>query len=228
MSLTILMAVLLSLGVACGQTEEQTATIAPPTAETAWIGWVESNATDPAAGGIGVLRVSVDGLVGLPVTLRASGGWSATHSTGTKTEYGPYFCEFAPLPTETFTVIPEGLGVSVQVPLRGPGVAVVRFAQGPVSTLTPTATSTATTSSQLTPAVSEPIPTVLEPTPTKSALDCCQCTALGKDQDVPFGKQPGYTCAEICFQGCLERGYSKTVCKLGQVGGYALACPAAP
>ena len=205
-----------------GPTVEPTPTATPsPTPETAWTGWVESNTTDPAAGGIGVLRVSVDGLVDLPVTIHTSAGWSATNWTGTNTEYGPYFCEFAPLPTETFTVIPEGLGVSVQVPLRGPGVAVVRFAQRPVSTPTPMGTSTATTSPQ-------PAPTVSEPTPTELALDCCQCTALGSDQYVPSRKQPGYTCAESCFQGCLELGFSETVCELGQVGGYAVACPAAP
>jgi len=73
-----------------------------------------------------VLRVSVDGLIGLPVTVTAN-GWSTTNRTGTKTEYGPYFCEFAPMPVGTLTVIPQGLGVSVRVPMRGAGVAVVEF-----------------------------------------------------------------------------------------------------
>ena len=62
-------------------------------------------------------------------------------------------------------------------------------------------------------------------TPTSTALDCCQCTALGKDQHYPFPKKPGYTCEEYCFRGCLERGYSEPVCQVGQVSGYALACP---
>ena len=62
-----------------------------------------------------------------------------------------------------------------------------------------------------------------EPTPTE--LDCCQCTALGRDQHYPFPKVPGDTCEEHCFQGCLERGYSKLECTLGFVGGYALPCP---
>ena len=90
------------------------------------MGWVESNTTDPAAGGIGVLRGSVDGVIGLPVTVTAD-GWSTTNWTGTKTEYGPYFCEFAPMPVGTLTVIPQGLGVTVRVPMRGAGVAVVEF-----------------------------------------------------------------------------------------------------
>ncbi len=61
--------------------------------------------------------------------------------------------------------------------------------------------------------------------PSSTELDCCQCTALGKDQHYPFPKVPGETCEEHCFQGCLERGYSEFVCTLGGVGGYALACP---
>ena len=56
-------------------------------------------------------------------------------------------------------------------------------------------------------------------------LDCCQCTAIGRDQSDPFPKVPGETCAEHCYQGCLERGYAEIVCTLGRVGGYELACP---
>jgi hypothetical protein len=63
------------------------------------------------------------------------------------------------------------------------------------------------------------------PTPVSGELECCQCTALGQDQYHPYPKVPGYTCEEYCFQGCLERGYSETACKIGQVGGYAMVCP---
>jgi hypothetical protein len=90
------------------------------------VGQVTSNTTYPGAGGPVVLRVSVNGVIGLPVTVTAD-GWSTTNWTGTKTEYGPYFCEFAPMPVGTLTVIPQGLGVSVRVPMRGAGVAVVEF-----------------------------------------------------------------------------------------------------
>lgn len=64
-----------------------------------------------------------------------------------------------------------------------------------------------------------------ESTSSQVALDCCQCTALGQDQYYPFPKVPGSTCEEYCFQGCLERGQSELACKIGSVGGYALACP---
>jgi len=155
-----------------GPSPTPTSTPTPPP-PTRWIGWVESNTTSPSGGGPIVLRVSVEGLVGLPVTIRASGGWSTTNWTGTKTEYGPYFCEFAPLPTETFTVVPEGLGVSVQVPLWGPGVAVVRFAERPGEpTPTPTASPTAT-----------PTPTgepTIEPTPTATPCPTPETAWMGR------------------------------------------------
>lgn len=61
--------------------------------------------------------------------------------------------------------------------------------------------------------------------PSAAELGCCQCTAIGRDQSDPFPKVPGETCAEHCYQGCLERGYAEIVCTLGRVGGYALACP---
>ena len=66
-----------------------------------------------------------------------------------------------------------------------------------------------------------------EPPPAEpeNDLGCCQCTALGRDQHYPFPQEPGYTCEEYCFKGCLERGYAELVCKLGGVGGYALECP---
>jgi hypothetical protein len=63
------------------------------------------------------------------------------------------------------------------------------------------------------------------PEPGSAEFDCCQCTALGKDQHNPFPRVPGETCEDHCFQGCLERGYSKLECTLGFVGGYALVCP---
>ena len=99
---------------------------------------------------------------------------------------------------------------------------------------TPSAKSTAvqveSTSSEPEPTatVPRPTPTEPEPTPTEVVLGCCQCTAVGMDQDVPFGKPDDVTCGEFCFQGCLERGHGKLVCTLGRVGGYELACPWMP
>lgn len=80
-----------------------------------------------------------------------------------------------------------------------------------------------------TPQAGEPTPTTAppQPAPTEVTLDCCQCTALGRDQHVPFRPEPGYTCEELCMRGCLERK-SETVCKMGGVGGYAVPCPESP
>ena len=63
------------------------------------------------------------------------------------------------------------------------------------------------------------------PEPSPETLDCCQCTALGEEQHYPYPAVPGETCHEHCFAGCLERGHPEIVCKLGNVTGYALACP---
>jgi len=68
-------------------------------------------------------------------------------------------------------------------------------------------------------------PTPTAPVTPSAALDCCQCTALGQDQDNPFLQVPGYTCADYCFAGCLERGYGQLKCKLGGVSGRAVVCP---
>jgi hypothetical protein len=186
----------------------------------------------------------VEGLMGWPVTIHTSGGSRITNWTGTEAQRGFYLCEFVHLPAETYTVIPEGLDVTVKVHLRGPGVAVVRFAQRSSPQPIPTPFAPATTPPHPTPATPqatpssapmpmpsptvpvEPMPAAPDPTPTELTLDCCQCTALGIDQDSPFRKPPGYTCADYCFQGCLERGYSDIVCRTGRVGGYALVCPA--
>jgi hypothetical protein len=72
-----------------------------------------------------------------------------------------------------------------------------------------------------------PAATLPPPTPTDIAEDCCQCTALGRDQDVPFHPEPGYTCAELCMRGCLKR-QKALVCKMGGVSGRPVACTDGP
>ena len=51
-----------------------------------------------------VLRVSVEGKVGLPVVVRSRGDFEAVGFTGTKPEYGPYVAEFAPLSQGTYFI----------------------------------------------------------------------------------------------------------------------------
>jgi len=51
-----------------------------------------------------VLRVSVAGKVGLPVTVRSKGSFEAVGFTGTKPEYGPFVAEFAPMSPGTYFI----------------------------------------------------------------------------------------------------------------------------
>jgi hypothetical protein len=74
-----------------------------------------------------VLRVSVEGKVGLPVRVRSLGAFETIGYTGTKPEYGPYVAEFAPLSKGTYFIEPEGLGLAFEIWLDGQGYTRVDF-----------------------------------------------------------------------------------------------------
>ncbi len=94
-----------------------------------WSGQVLLNTSQQGArGASSVIIVRILGMQGLPVEIRA-GGLSATALTGTKPEYGPFACGFADLLPGTYQIIPQGLGVSVQVTMDGLGLAIVEFTQ---------------------------------------------------------------------------------------------------
>ncbi len=100
-----------------------------------------------------VLRVSVDGEVGLPVSVRSLGDFHTIGFTGTKPEYGPYVAEFAPLSRGHYIIEPAGLGHSFMVWLDGRSYTYVEF------TLFPCAP---------TPTVAPPTPLpiiIIQPTP---------------------------------------------------------------
>jgi hypothetical protein len=73
----------------------------------------------------------VEGLLRQPVRLTIvtndPNPYQTTCLTGTKPEYGPYFCEFAPLIPGQYHLTPEGLGISTTVEVGRGGVAVVIF-----------------------------------------------------------------------------------------------------
>jgi hypothetical protein len=122
------------------KTATPTATTGSPTAtpQSGWSGRVLSNR--PVGGWFGLIRVWVRGKVGLPVTISsADGSWQTVNAVGSKPEYGPDALEFAPLGSETYTITPQGLGVSVTVTLQGGSLAEVLFEPG----LGPTPTTTA-------------------------------------------------------------------------------------
>jgi hypothetical protein len=117
-------------------TATPTPTITPtPAPLPEWLGVIESN-RQVSGNWFSVIRASVDGKLNWPVWVTLLEGetpvWSASCPTGSKPEYGPYFCEVSPIIPGTYRVAPQGLDVSVTVTV-GPGaVAVVRFKKSAV------------------------------------------------------------------------------------------------
>jgi hypothetical protein len=98
-----------------------------PTAVTVWTGQVVSNSSPRQDGGyLSSIQVVVEGMKGLPVDVRA-GGWTATAVTGTKPECGDFCLEFGGLSPSLYTIMPRGLGASVDVAVEGGGLALVKF-----------------------------------------------------------------------------------------------------
>ncbi len=101
--------------------------LAVPPQETGWVFTVEDGGPGP---GFGVVRCEVKGRIDLPVRIWTRGWEGIIRRTGSKPEYGPYACEFAPLGGGTYFVEPEGLGVRAQVVVDGRRVVWVRFRPG--------------------------------------------------------------------------------------------------
>jgi hypothetical protein len=116
-----------------------------PTAVTVWTGQVVSNTSQQQDGGyLSSIQVVVEGMKGLPVEVKA-GGWTATAVTGTKAECGDFCLEFGGLSPSLYTIMPRGLGSSVDVVVEGGGLALVKFTSqliipagaAPAATVTP-------------------------------------------------------------------------------------------
>lgn len=139
-------------------------------AAVCWRAEITEQWADVALAG-SVLRVSVQGKPGLPVTVRSLGGFEAVGLTGTKPEYGPAVAEFAPLSKGIYFVEPQGLGLVFEVFLDGKNYTRIDFSPLPCAA-TPTSTPRPTTAAPrpqptatLWPAVP---PTPLPVTPTKA------------------------------------------------------------
>jgi hypothetical protein len=125
-----------------------------------WKAEITEQWTDVALVG-SVLRVSVAGTGGLPVTVRSMGAFETLGFTGTKPEYGPYVAEFAPLSKGTYFIEPQGLGIVYEVWLDGKSYTRVDFTSLPCApTSTPTATprKATVTATPRTTATSSPSP----------------------------------------------------------------------
>lgn len=106
-----------------------TGTATPTPTSPAWRVSVPTNITIPG-NWFAVIRVSVDGLLRHPVhlTMVTTGNpYRATCLTGSKPEYGPYFCEFAPLIPGQYQLTADGVDVSTTLEVGRGGVAVVLF-----------------------------------------------------------------------------------------------------
>ncbi len=136
-----------------------------PTAR--WVGQIASRAVNMELAGT-VLRVSVEGLKGLPVKVYSQDDWKAIGYTGTKPEYGEYVVEFAPLSKGYYTIEPEGLGATVTFYSDARSYIFVKFIREEEVEPTPTppdpipAPITPTATPQPT-ATSQPVPTPAPP-----------------------------------------------------------------
>jgi hypothetical protein len=131
-----------------------------PTPQLVWEGRIVSDTPYATPPNGSILRVSVEGLVGVPITVSAY-DWSTTALSGSKTEYGPYMAEFAPLQPGLYTVSVESLGAGLEITADGTNLIVVEFAQ--VYRVLPTPTST------LSPSPSPTPPPTWTPTPLVTA-----------------------------------------------------------
>ncbi len=86
--------------------------------------------TDGGSGpGFGMVRCRVTGRPNLPVRLWSAGWSGMTLRTGSKPEFGPDVCEFAPLGASTYKVQPEGIKAVAEVPVGGSRVVWLTFVE---------------------------------------------------------------------------------------------------
>lgn len=100
----------------------------------AWQGRVVSNevVAGPYTHFPSVLRVSVGGVKGQAVKItEAESGWYTVGLSGTKPEYGPFTCEFAPLNEATYIVSIPGLDSSLSIDIEPNSLAYVEFVNAP-------------------------------------------------------------------------------------------------
>jgi hypothetical protein len=134
-----------------------------PTPVTVWKGEVVSNTSkEQYAGYLSSIQVVVEGMKGLPVDVKA-GGWMATAVTGTKPECGDFCLEFGGLSPSLYTIMPRGLGSSVDVVVEGGGLALVKFTSQLVVPPAPAPAVAAPPDGA--PAVSAPTQVVTSPSP---------------------------------------------------------------
>jgi len=140
-----------------------TATATSTPAAVRWAARLASNTLGVTSGNGSIFRVFVEGRVGIPIEVRNS-NFSMTGQSGSKSEYGPFAAEFAPVPKGTWLVSVPTLGVSLPVEADGYNLAVIEFFQRPDTASPPTATLTVNIVD--TPSVSPALSPTPSPSPT--------------------------------------------------------------
>jgi hypothetical protein len=90
-------------------------------------GWGWEAQDGGASPGFGVVRCQVKDRPETIVRLWAAGWQGMIQRTGTKLEYGPDVCEFAPLGAGVYLIQPEGIEAVAQITVDGSRVSWVRF-----------------------------------------------------------------------------------------------------
>ncbi|TEU11812.1 MAG: hypothetical protein E3J21_22705 [Anaerolineales bacterium] len=173
-----------------------------PTPQLVWEGQIVSdipNVTPPSGS---ILRVSVEGLKGVPITVSAY-DWSTTALSGSKTEYGPYMAEFAPLQPGFYTVSVESLGASLEITADGTNLIVIEFTQ--VYRVLPTPTPTPSPSPSPTP----------QPTWTPTPLVTATPTATSSPTPQPVSVWTGSIVRQVSG---ADRGISRAAIAVRVVG----------
>ena len=173
-----------------------------PTPQLVWEGRIVSDTPYVTPPNGSILRVSVEGLVGVPITVSAY-DWSTTALSGSKTEYGPYMAEFAPLQPGFYMVSVESLGASLEITADGTNLIVVEFAQ--VYRVLPTPTPTPSPSPSPTP----------QPTWTPTPLVTATPTATPSPTSQPVSVWTGSIVRQVSGAG---RGISRAAIAVRVVG----------
>ncbi len=103
-------------------------------------GWTYRVEEDGPGPGFGVVRCSVEGKEDVPVRIWTVGWGGIVRQSGSKREYGPYACEFAPLGPGLYYVQAQGIDLRAEVPVDGRHVVWVVFeeeGEKPEAPLTP-------------------------------------------------------------------------------------------
>ena len=89
--------------------------------------WLVEIADVGPSPGFGILRVSVEGMPGLPVHISTSDWEGYSRRTGSKPEFGPDVMEFSPLGNGLYTIQPQDFPFTIEVELNAERIVWVKY-----------------------------------------------------------------------------------------------------